>query len=190
MVEKNELINVKDSLPSENWKEERALVKELTAKNCTDTEFKLLWHLAESYGLNPLKKEVYAIKYQGRPAIIMVSHAGLINIAHRSGKFGAMETVCEMEPDDGKPVPMGYAKKRKPISATCIVYRNDFDKPFKSTVYFDEFDRGMALWESHPKAMLIKCAEATALRRAFHVSGLYIQEEMDMEININGKAKN
>jgi phage recombination protein Bet len=170
----NEVATTEINLPDVKWTKDLAFVKETFAKNCSEQEFKLLVHLAREYNLNPLKKEIWAIKYQNNPALIFVGRDGLLNIAHKSGKFGSMETTCELD-----------TQKKLPISATCKIYRTDYDKPFVNTVYFDEYNRKMALWLEKPKAMLMKVAEVTTLRRAFNVSGCYAPEEFDG----NGNAK-
>jgi phage recombination protein Bet len=166
-------------MPSKDWTKEYKLVKEITAKGCNDTEFKLLWHLSKIYDLNPLKKEIWAVKGFGEaPAQIFVSRDGLLSIAHRSGQFGNMETSCELDP-----------KTQQPVSATCTIYRRDYDKPFKVIVFFDEYNQKQALWLKKPKAMLMKVAEATCLRRAFNVSGVYSPEEFPeaKEVRQDGK---
>lgn len=167
--EKKQEVVVKDEfqLPSKQWTKELRLVKDITAKNCNDTEFKLLCFMANQYGLNPLKKEIWAVKYSGNPALIFVGRDGLLNIAHRTNQFGSMETTCEID-----------KTTKKPVSATCVIYRKDYEKPFKNTVYFEEYDTHQALWRTKPKMMLMKVAESTCLRRSFNISGLYVPEEM------------
>jgi len=173
MEEKNEIQKIEEiKLPERDWSKELKLVKEITAKNCNTTEFKLLLAMAREYGLNPLKKEIWAVKYMNNPALIFVGRDGLLNIAHRTGQFGAMETFCELDP-----------VTKRPVSATCTIYRKDFEKPFKSTVYFDEYNRKMALWLEKPKTMLMKVAESTCLRRAFNISGILTPEEMPEQEN-------
>lgn len=172
------------ALASPNWEKQVALVKQMIAKNCTPEEGALLIHMAKNYNLNPLRKEIWAVKYTGRPALIFVGRDGLLSIAHRvkdkQGRpvFDSMETTIELEQADPDSKIKYVGGVKKPISATCIIYRKDCTRPFKSTVYFDEYDRKMALWKEKPKAMLIKVAESTCLRRAFNISGLYTPEEM------------
>jgi len=151
-----------------NWKSKIELVKRMCAKNCSNDEFELFMYTAEKYGLDPLNKEIWAIKYGSNPAMIMSSRDGFLSIAHRSGQFDGMETTytkCENGEDD---------------SATCIVYRKDMKYPIKSTVYLNEFNKSAnPLWNSKPKVMLCKVSESFALRRAFSVHSIYTTEEID-----------
>ena len=168
----------KQALASCDWEKQIELVKNITAKNCSPEEFALLCHMSKVYNLNPLKKEIWAVKYANNPALIFVGRDGLLKIAHSTKKFGSMETTCDVEVQDPNAKVQFKRAISLPVSATCTIWRNDYDKPFKTTVYFDEYNRGMALWKEKPKAMLMKVAEAQCLRRAFEVSGVYIPEEM------------
>jgi len=158
-----------------DWKNDLQLVKDLTAKSCSDSEFKLLVHMANEYGLNPLKREIWAVKYSYNPAQIFVSRDGFLSIAHKSGQFNGMETTFdEVKLDDNK----------KDLTATCVVYRKDMEHPIKVTVYQSEYDSKMSVWKTKPRTMLQKVAESQALRRAFNVDGVYSPEEFD-QVNSN-----
>ena len=177
MDEQTGLVKKEETLTPEQWEKQLKLVKELTAKNCTDTEFELLQHLAREHKLDPLKKEIWAVKgYGNSPAQIFISRDGLINIAHRTQQFGSMKTTCEIKKNPDELPGIEF-----PISATCEIWRKDYDKPFENTVYFDEYDKKYALWKEKPKAMLMKVAESTCLRRAFNIAGMYVPEEMPLE---------
>ena len=150
------------------WERKLELVKSMVAKGCSQDEFALLCHLAKTYQLDPLAREIWAIKYGNNPATIFVGHAGLINLALRSGKLDGM--TCEIiNPDSDDPV------------AKATVWRNDMTHPIEAEVYFSEYgkDAKNPLWKSKPRTMLRKTAEVHALRRAFALSGLYTEEEMD-----------
>lgn len=150
------------------WQSKLDLVKSMVAKGCTDDEFALLCHLAKTYQLDPLAKEIWSIKYGNNPATIFVGHAGLINLALRSGKLDGLQ--CEIvDPNGEDPV------------ARATVWRNDMTHPIVAEVYWSEYgkDAKNPLWKSKPRTMLRKTAEVHALRRAFALSGLYTEEEMD-----------
>lgn len=150
------------------WQSKLDLVKSMVAKGCSQDEFDLLCHLARTYHLDPLAREIWAIRYGQNPAQIFVGHAGLINLALRSGKLDGLQ--CEIvDPNGEDPV------------ARATVWRNDMTHPIVAEVYWSEYgkDAKNPLWRTKPRTMLRKTAEVHALRRAFALSGLYTEEEMD-----------
>ena len=142
-----------------------ALVRSIAAPKCTEDEFQLLLYQARTYGLDPLLKQIWAVKYQeGRPASIFAGRDGFLTIAHRSGKFNGMESGVRKD-TEGETV--GWAK----------VYRKDMDHPFCVEVSMKEYNRKQGTWLTHPETMIQKVAEAQALRKAFQISGIYSPEE-------------
>ena len=151
-----------------------ALIKAKVAANCTDTEFELLLYMANKYNLDPLLRQIWAVKFGDRPAQIYAGRDGFLEIAHRSGHFDGMETVVNWETaKDSKG--QDYQKIK---SATCTVWRNDMTHPFVAVVLFSEYNTGKNLWVEKPAVMIGKVAESVCLRKAFSVSGLYSPEEM------------
>lgn len=145
--------------------EQLALIKSIAAPKCTDDEFKLLLYQAKTYQLDPLLKQIWAVKYQdGRPASIFAGRDGFLTIAHRSGMFDGMESGTRLEGTNL----IGWAK----------VYRKDMAHPFCVEVNAKEYNRGQGTWNTHPATMIQKVAESQALRRAFQISGIYSPEEM------------
>lgn len=141
------------------------LIRNVAAPKCTDSEFRLLLYQAKTYGLDPLLRQIWAVKYQeSKPASIFAGRDGFLTIAHRSGMFDGMESGTKTT--DGKLY--GWAK----------VYRKDMRVPFSVEVSAKEYNRGMGTWATHPETMIQKVAEAQALRRAFSISGIYSPEEM------------
>ena len=141
------------------------LIRNVAAPKCTDSEFRLLLYQAKTYQLDPLKKEIWAVKYtDNRPASIFVGRDGHLAIAHRSGMFDGMESGCRM---DGTEL-VGWAK----------VYRKDMRVPFSVEVSAKEYNRNQGTWMTHPRTMIQKVAEAQALRRAFAIHGIYSPDEM------------
>jgi len=143
-----------------------SLMRAKVAPNCTQTEFELLMYMANKYRLDPLIRQIWAIKYEGKPALIFAGRDGFLEIAHRSGHFDGMKSDCV------------YDDKGALVSAWCEIWRNDMTHSFRSSVLLSEYTTGMNLWKSKPSVMLIKCAESVCLRKAFSVSGLYASEEV------------
>jgi len=143
-----------------------SLIKAKVCPNCTNTEFELLMYMANKYNLDPLLKQIWAVKFGDSPAQIYAGRDGFLEIAHRSGHFDGMETIVH------------YDKDEKPMSATCIVWRSDMTHPFTANVLFREYNTGKNLWASKPAVMIGKVAESVCLRKAFSVSGVYCPEEL------------
>jgi len=188
--EKKEIAVKTDSmLPSADWKKELNLVRDLVAKGCNETEFRLLLYLSKEHGLNPLKREVYAVKYGDNPAQIFISRDGALNIAHRSGQFESMETTCTFEVPDDKSKVRWVSEVPKPVSATCTIYKKGGIRPFRETVYFAEYNLKQALWLKKPVTMLKKVAEAQCLRKAFNIHGVYDSSEFPEQNGVIENAK-
>lgn len=148
--------------------DEMLLLRNVIAKGCSEPEFKLLMYMANTYGLDPLLKQIWAVKRnENTPALIFAGRDGMLAIAHRSGQFDGMQSGVVYDDD------------RKPISAWCEIWRKDMSHSFKTEVPFSEYNTGFSVWKTNPSAMILKVSEAVCLRKAFSVSGLYSPEEID-----------
>jgi len=167
------------------WSREQVeLIKRTVAKGASDDELKLFLHLAARYDLDPFTRQIWFIKY-GDDAHIFTGRDGFLHIAHRSGAFNGMQTHLREEP---VPFEVKFFNKRdkrwealkKPSQfvAICTVFRKDMEKPFKCEVWESEYSTGQGLWPTKRRVMIQKVAEATTLRRAFDISGLYLPEEV------------
>jgi phage recombination protein Bet len=146
--------------------------------------------VCQQYGLNPLRKEIYAV-YQRQNVAgqwieklePIVSIHGLRTLARRSKNptYAYTGKAVFEERDDGKIT-----------TATVEVYgrfsdKNDAVKVGEYTAYLEEFQKtkdGQPIrnWKVMPRVMLAKCAEANAIRMAFNIGGVYVEEEV-----INGQ---
>jgi phage recombination protein Bet len=181
MAGKNEMETKKNSEIEK--KEDTEFIKKMFAPDATQEEFRLFLELSKRYNLDPFKRQIFLIKNKKRlnePATIMVSHAGMLHLAHESGKFGGMETYVITK--SGKPELICEPNEIK--GAVCYIYRSDCQKPIMHAVSFKEYYRRMPegyknIWDEKPITMIKKVAEAGALRRAFDTGGLYTEDEMD-----------
>jgi len=157
-------------LPKKYSDDEMILLRNVIAKGCNEPEFKLLMYMAHEYGLDPLLKQIWAVKRSpDKPALIFVGRDGMLAIAHRSGHFDGMQSGVEYGVDE--------KGKQIPVSAWCEIWRNDMTHSFKSSVLFSEYAQAFGAWKTHPSAMILKVSEAVGLRKAFVVSGVYDPDE-------------
>jgi phage recombination protein Bet len=155
---------------SEFDREKIELIKQTVARGTTDTELQLFLHSCQRTGLDPLAKQIYAIK-RGSIMTIQTGIDGFRLTAERTGKY-APGREPKIEEKDGRIV-----------SATAYVqkFSNGVWHEVAATAYFDEYRQDSSpMWKKMPRAMLSKCAEALALRKAFpaDLSGLYTTDEM------------
>lgn len=166
------------------------LIKNTVAQHATPDELRMLLYLSKEYGLDPLKKEIYFIKYAGK-STILTSRDGYLKIANGNPAFDGLESDVIYQSDKLIKRPDGSLHleygvdhlafdKSKLSGAFCSVFRKDRSKA--TTVFVsirDYYKKGAPIWEQYTNAMILKVAEAMALKRAFSISGLVTKEEIE-----------
>lgn len=162
-------------------REKIELIKQTVAKGATDLELELFLHACKHTGLDPLMKQIYAIKRwsQADQREVLSFQTGIDGyrlIADRTGKYaGSSDAIFEEK--DGKPL----------MAQVTVLKIIDGEKcAFTASARWEEYvqrTRQMeptSTWKKMPYLMLAKCAEAQALRKAFpmELGGLYTHEEM------------
>jgi phage recombination protein Bet len=156
---------------NEGWSEEEVrLIKATVAADLNPEEFKAFVYVARERHLNPLLKQIYAIKYGGK-VTHQTSIDGFRAIAARTKLHaGTDDAVFE-----GTPSTAGFR-------ATVTVWKlvGGVRCPFVATARWEEYNPGQGLWKKMPHSQLGKCSEALALRKAFpeDLGGLYTADEM------------
>lgn len=135
--------------------------------------------MCKAFGLNPYKRECYAVGY-GDNWNIITGYEVYIKRAERTGKLDGWS--CKVE---------GTGSEMK---AVITIYRKDWKEPFVHYVLFDEAvqrkkDGGVtSVWQKMPSFMLRKVAIAQGFRLCFpdELGGLpYTSDEVvQEEINV------
>jgi phage recombination protein Bet len=160
--------------------EQQQLISSSIAPGCTPDELKLFAYACQRTGLDPFSKQIYAIKRGGK-LTIQAGIDGLRSIAERSGELDGSATfwIGDAEGSQWSDVWLG---SKPPAAAKTIIYRKGCSHSFVGVARYADY-AGQGLWSKMPSAMLAKCSEALALRKAFpaDMSGVYTVDEMEQE---------
>jgi len=153
------------------------LISSTIAPGCTNDELRLFAYACQRTGLDPFSKQIYAIKRGGKMTI-QAGIDGLRAIAERTGQLDGSHTEWCGEEGDWRDVWLG---SKPPAAAKTTIWRKGSQHPFVGVARFADYNAGQGLWSKMPAAMIAKCSEALALRKAFpaDMSGVYTTDEMD-----------
>lgn len=110
--------------------------------------------ICQAFGLNPFKREIYAVPF-GDNFNIIVGYEVYLKRAERSGKLDGWEVDTTGNMSDGS------------LCATVTIYRKDWRMPFKHSAHLAEFSGKSSLWSKAPTFMLEKVAISQGFRMAF-----------------------
>jgi phage recombination protein Bet len=160
--------------------EQTQLISTTIAPGCSTDELRLFAYACQRTGLDPFSKQIYAIKRGGKMTI-QAGIDGLRSIAERTGQLDGSETHWCGEDGQWSDVWLG---SKPPAAAKTVIHRKGASHPFVGVARFADYNAGQGLWSKMPAAMIAKCSEALALRKAFpaDLSGVYSTDEMDQAV--------
>lgn len=147
--------------------------------------------LCKARALNPFEGDAYMLGYDtqsGPQFSLITAHQVFLKRAEASKGFNGMESGVIVRRNAPEAGVMGAIEEREGdlvyenetlLGGWAKVFRKDREKPFYRRLKLSTFNTGQSRWVKDPAGMIVKCAEADALRTAFptHLGGLYIQEE-------------
>ena len=151
------------------------------AQNLTQAEVTQFIEIAQGFGLNPFKREIYASKY-GNNFSVIVGYETYIKRAERSGRLAGWNVTTEGGIDDGS------------LKAIITIHRNDFTHPFVHEVFYVEYvqrtkeGRPTKFWSDKPYTMIKKVAMAQGFRLCFsdELGGMpYTADELPEQVGQN-----
>jgi len=170
--------------------EKRVIKNQFFPQTATTEEIRFCMAIANQFGLNPLLNQIFFVprksKVNGQwieKVSPLVGRDGFLTIAHKSGKFAGIETTTTI-----KKVPVfsnGEWNEERDLVGICKVYRTDTERPFIVEVSFKEYAQKTfqgdltKFWKEKPITQIKKVAESQCLRKAFNVSGIYAEEELN-----------
>lgn len=163
-------------------REKVELIKQTVARGATDLELELFLHACQRTGLDPLMKQIYAIKrwsqVDGREVMTFQTGIdGLRLIADRTGQYAGSDEPVFMLGEDGFPDVASVTVYKLVGSLKCAFTHS---VRWKEYVQLKKDGTPTSFWSKMPFGQLGKCAESGALRKSFpmELSGLYTHDEM------------
>lgn len=139
-------------------------LKHTVFKGASNEELMALAVVANTYGLNPFTKELYAFPAKGGGIVPVVSVDGWLRMMNDHPQFDGIEHQDE------------HDAKGDLVSCTAIIYRKDRSHPTKVTEYLAECFRNTDPWKMKHR-MLRHKATIQCARVAFGFSGIMDEDE-------------
>ena len=174
-------------------------IKRTVAINATNEELTMFLYLSGKTGLDPFSNEIWFIQINGKNRIL-TGRDGYLKIANNHPAFRGIESDAvysndvftrRMSNNGDNIIRHEYSLKDRGelLGAYAKVYRSDRDFPAFFLAPMRDYDKKSGAWLQYPHAMIIKVAEAMALKRAFAISGLCTQEELIPEEHTPNNAQ-
>ncbi len=145
------------------------MLKKTAFATCrTDEEFMAMCMVANTYGLNPILKEVYAFPGKGGNVMPIVGVDGWIKMMNANPAFDGID----FEEGDGY--------------CTATIYRKDRAHPIKATEWLSECMGTTEPWKRWPRRMLRHKAMVQCARIAFGFGGVYDEDEARRIASVGG----
>lgn len=167
----------------------KSFIAARTAKGVlpTDAEIVKFMMLCQARQLNPWVGDAYLVGYDGRDGAtfsLITAKQALDKRAELHPQYNGIESglILLISKDEIKKREGAFClDSEKIVGAWAKVHRKDIDRPYYYEVKLSTYDTGRSRWGKDPAGMIVKVAEAGALRKAFptQIGGLYCGEEME-----------
>lgn len=161
-------------------------VKTKSGKSCTDQDaFKFLM-MCFAKKLDPFSGDAFLIGYdsQSGPTFSLITaHQAFLKRAEVHPEFDGMEsgTIVMRAKETIELIGDWHMPNDQILGGWATVFFKNRSHPMKKKVRLARFNKNYGIWRDDPAGMIVKCAEADALRSSFPtmLGGLYISEELD-----------
>lgn len=148
-------------------------------KGLNEQQTKQFLAVAGTFGLNPWKREVYAVTFKNKDGStdmsIVTGYETYIKRAELNPNYDGFEIDFKGSFKRGQVTKTSKSGSWQvdalvpdgEVSCICTVYRKDRAHPTREEVFFDEYNKGNDMWIQKPRTMLKKVAIVSAFRKAF-----------------------
>jgi len=153
----------------------------------SDNECMKFMMLCRSRALNPFEGDSFLQGYDGKDGpqfSLITAHQAFLKRAEVHPEFDGFESGVIVADKDGNMVDrIGdfTLKDDELLGGWCTVHFKGRKHPMKKRLKLSTFNQGFGRWQKDAAGMIVKCAEADALRSSFptKIGGMYLREECD-----------
>lgn len=157
---------------------------------CTASDATKFMMMCQASKLNPFAGDAFMIGYDSKdgPSFSLITaHVAFLKRAEVHPEFDGMDSGVMVRTSAGDLLDREgdyFDDGDTLLGAWAIVYFKTRKHPMRKRVKLATFHKGYGRWQVDPAGMIVKCAEADALRSAFPtmLGGLYIDEEQSPRI--------
>lgn len=142
--------------------------------------------LCKAQTLNPWVNDAFLVGYDGKDGpqfSLITAHQALLKRAEASPEYDGMESGVVVIADNKITERPGdlVIPGEMLVGGWARVHRRDRKVSSYDALALKTFDTGRSRWAADPAGQIVKCAEASALRKAFPstLAAMYCKEEMD-----------
>jgi phage recombination protein Bet len=142
--------------------------------------------LCKARGLNPWEGDAFLVGYDGQDGpefSLITAHQAFLKRAEVHPEYDGLESGVVVRGKDGGPaaeLPGDLVEDGQQIlGGWARVFFKNRSHPMYKRLKLATFNKGFSRWRVDPAGMIVKCAEADALRSAFpnSLGGMYLAEE-------------
>ncbi len=185
----NTAITPKEPLPNSITADQANLLAKTILKDLTPAEMALAFHTAKGYGADIFTKDMWAIKDSMGRIQMYCSRDFLIKKAYQNKEFVSLQAAAVYSKDTITMSESEVKHSYNPIGDRGeLVWAwakantrsgNPYIKWADLKTYFPTYALKPQLpWAKDPQAMIIKCAEASVLRRFSEMTAVYLEWEI------------
>lgn len=162
-------------------------VKSKSGKTCDFAQAMKFIMLCKARGLNPFEGDAYLLGYDGRDGTttfsLITAHQAFLKRAEVHPEYDGMESGVIVKLESGELFDRDgdfHLDSDTLVGGWCTVFFKGRKHHMKKRLKLTTFRKPFGRWNDDPAGMIVKCAEADALRSAFpnQLGGMYLEDEL------------
>lgn len=151
-----------------------------------DTQIIKFMMLCKARRLNPFEGDAYLVGYDtkdGPQYSLITAHQAFLKRAEVNPEYDGMESGVMVMTQDGAIIDREgdfFLDDERLVGAWARVYFKKRSHPMVKRLSLKAFQKPYGVWRDNPAGMIVKCAEADALRSSFPtmLGSLYLEDEI------------